>query len=749
MSRIGTITRRTFLLGSTAIAGGILFGYYQYKQPYENPLSSDPKQGKAAITPYIKIDATGVTIIAPRAEMGQGVSTTLAVLVAEELDVLLSDIKVEHGPAANAYYNSAVLEEGAPFPPTDTSATAEAVRDFMHVPGKLIGMQITGGSSSTVDAYEKMRVAGAAARDVLLSAAAAKLGVAKSSLSTKDGQVVTASGDSLAYTELATLATEFEPPSTIPLKASAQWQKLGRSQPRTDMLPKVLGSAEFGVDIKQPDLLYATVKMNPHLDGKLLSFDATEAEQMRGVKKVFAIGEHGIAVVATNTWYAFQAAKKVQCQWAKTDYPQSTEALFAQAAASFNDDHFDSRMRDDGDVEQALPLAGNNVISAEYRAPMLAHAPMEPMNATALLKNGKLDIWAGNQIPTQAKREGVILTGLAPANVRVHTPYMGGSFGRRLEMDFIKYAILVAKEMAGTPVKVTWSREEDTTHDSYRPFAIARFKTALEANKVVAFDAQYACPSVTESQMGRLGVTPPGPDATIVQGSWEQAYQFENYRVTGYRVPKSVPVSSWRSVGASQNGFFNESMVDELAHRLKQDPIAMRLAHISDPTNRKVLEAAAELANWGKPLPNNHGMGVALVTSFGVPCAEIIEVAHESGTIKILNAYVVADVGTALDPRNIEAQLMSGLNFGLAAAMMAEITLKDGMVQQTNFHNYDSIRMNQSPNMHFKILQNGERIRGIGEPATPPAAPALANAIFAATGQRLREMPFNKHFQFV
>ena len=750
MSKLGTITRRTFLIGSVAIAGGVAFGYWKYKQPYGNPLLNDLDDGEAALTPFVLIDQNGVTIIAPRAEMGQGVHTTLAALVAEELEVSLADVQVIHGPASKAYYNAAVLEEGIPFAQTNESSLAENVRHFTRIPAKFLGLQITGGSSSVPDGFDKMRLAGAAAREVLLQAAAQKLGTPISSLRAEDGHIVDGNGTRIPYSDLATLAATIEPPAEPRLKPQSAWKILGKSQPRVDMVAKSTGTAAFAIDTELPDMVYATVKMNPCLGSAMKSYDASKAESMPGVVSIFEINNGdapgGVAVVATNTWYAFKAANAIEFDWESACYAPDTAGLYQAVEDSFVKSQRDSRFRDDGDVEQAL--AGADVVSAEYRVPYLAHATMEPMNATAWLRNGKLDVWAGNQLPTQVVKEGMTITGLNEGDIEVHTPFMGGGFGRRAEMDFIVQAIKIAKRMEGTPVKLTWSREEDTTHDFYRPMAIGRFKAVVDENGPRAFDLELAAASVIASQMGRIGIPAAGPDVTIAQAAWDQPYAIPNYRVTAYRSPAEFPVSSWRSVGASQNAFFHESMLDEIAHSGGLDPMEMRLKLMNHEPSRKVLEAVAEISNWGSAMPDGHGRGVAFNLSFGVPTAEVIEVAYENGAIRILNAFAAVDVGTALDPRNIEAQVMSGINFGLAAAMMSDITVANGRVEHTNFHNYNSIRMNQSPPVKVRVLENGSKIRGIGEPGLPPAAPALANAIFAATGKRIRELPMNKHVKF-
>lgn len=744
MSRLKTITRRTLLLGSAAVAGGVVFGYWRYKSPYENPLLAELKEDQVALTPYVRIDQAGITIIAPRAEMGQGVHTTLAALVAEELDVVLADVNVEHGPASKAYYNATALEEGVWVSALDRSKSAERIRAITHIPAKFLGMQITGGSSSTPDAYEKMRKAGAAARTVLLRAAAEKLGVDENSLTTSNAHVVAADGTQLPYTELAPLAAEIEPPEDPLLKPQTEWKILGHSQPRVDMLAKCTGTAEYAIDVRLPEMLHATVKMNPNLGGEMRSYDAARAETMTGVKKVVPL-VGGVAVIASNTWLAFKAAGAIEFEWGDAPYPDSSAGHFSALENAFRGSE-DSQFRDDGDIDDAL--SGADTIAAEYRVPYLAHATMEPLSAVALLGDNRLDIWAGNQNPTQAAKESAKITNLNIQNVHVHTTLMGGGFGRRSEMDFIKLAVQVAKSMPGIPVSTTWSREEDMSHDTYRPAAIARLKAAVADGAVTALDLKISSPSVTASAMRRIGIPTAGPDVAIVQAAWDQPYAIPNYRVTGFRAPEMLPISFWRSVGASQNGFFHESAIDELAHAAGADPLEMRLSLMNDDTSRKVLETVAQMSNWGSELPPGVGRGIAFVMSFGVPVAEVVEVVDTPLGIKLLKVYTAVDIGTALDPRNVEAQVQSGVNFGLAAAIMGEISVANGTVEQSNFHNYDAIRMRQAPAIEVQILENGAKIRGIGEPATPPAAPALANAIFAATGKRIRELPLNKHIKF-
>lgn len=741
MSRVGTIARRSFLIGSVAIVGGVAFGAYAYRKPYPNPLNGE--EG-AALTPYVLIDANGVTIIAPRAEMGQGVHTTLAALVAEEMDLPWDQVRVIHGPASAAYFNAAVLEEGVPFAPTEQGWLAETMRDAMNIPAKFLGFQITGGSSSTPDAFEKMRAAGATARAALVAAAAKRLGVDAAVLKTEGGAVVAPDGTKIAYTDLAADAAAVDLPDTPPLKPRAEWKLLGQSLPRTDMLGKVTGTAQYTADLRLPGMLFGTARTNPGLGGAMNSYDASAAEAMPGVVKIVPL-PNGVAVLATSTYTAFQAADAITFDWAAAPYLANSADMAKDLAASFTDARQDSRNRDDGDVDSTLKTP---VSETEYTAPYLAHATMEPMTAAALLQDGHLEVWAGNQLPTQILKIGADLTGLPPEAIEVHTMLMGGGFGRRAEMDVITQAIMAAKAVEGTPVLLTWTREEDMTHDAYRPMAIGRVRAVLEGDKISAFDLHLAAPSVVESQVGRLGYSVPGPDATIVQGAWEQPYGFANYRTTGYRQPAGVPVGSWRSVGASQNAFFHESAVDELAQLAGIDPLDFRLSQITDAPSRKVLEAVAELSNWRTPLPAGRARGLAFCLSFGVPVAEVIEVEQTNTGLRITNAYAAADVGIALDPRNIEAQVKGAMIYGLSAAITGEITFADGVVQQTNFPDNDPLRLYQCPPIAVRILENGPKIRGIGEPGTPPAAPALANAIFALTGQRIRSLPLANSIKF-
>lgn len=757
MSKLGTITRRSFLGLAALAAGGIAVGYYFYRKPFPNPLEDDLAEGEASFSPFVKVAADDtITIIVPRAEMGQGVTTTLAALVAEELDVTLDAIVVEHGPAAAAYANIAMLSEAVPFPRFDQSTLAELARGGMAVLGKFLAVQGTGGSSSTVDAYEKMRMAGAAARETLKAAAAARLGVAVETLRTEDGRVIAgASGDSLSYGELATAAAGLPAPADIPLRPQSAWKLLGRSLPRTDMLAKVTGAPIFGVDVTLPDMVFATVRMNPHLGGKMLSMDVSTAEAMPGVIRVMPLESYlgsGYAVIARTTWHAFSGADAVVPQWADASYPKDQEEIWKQLEDAVSTPG-GSVMRDDGDVDVEFADAPQErVIEAEYRVPFLAHTAMEPMNATAQFRDGVLDIWTPNQVPTLIRTVCARELGIAEENCRVHTTYLGGGFGRRLEVDYALYAALIARESEGRPVKVIWTREEDITHDMYRPAAIGRFRARIgEDGFPQAVDMRIAAPSVTRSFVGRLFPSLPmmGADPTIVDGSYNQPYTIPSYRVTAIIAPASVPVALWRSVGNSYNGFFHECFMDEIATTGGKDPVELRRRLMADhPTAIGAIDRVAAMADWGGPLAQGRARGFAFTYSFGTWVAEIVEVSDTPAGIRIEKVWIAADLGLVLDPAIVEAQIVSGAVYGLSSAIGQEITVADGVIEQTNFHDFDAMRMHQCPAFEVAILQTAARMGGAGEPGTPPAVAALANAVSALKGERMRRLPLSSNVLF-
>lgn len=746
MSRVATIARRTFLIGSAAVVGGVAFGYYAYKRPAQNPLLDGLANGEAALTPYVKIDASGITLITPRADSGQGAYSVQAMLIAEELDVELDQIRVDPGVPSPAYYNTAVSSEAAPFRSTDDSFAANTTRGVMDALMKFLGMQITGGSTTVPDSYDKLRVAGAVARETLKAAAAQKSGVNVAKLKTANGAVELPDGSMLSYVELAPIAATLAPVQEVQLRDPSQWRLIGKPVERVDIVAKSTGTLPYGIDFEMDGMLHATVRTNPRRGGAMNGFDASGAKDMRGVHDVLQI-TGGVAVLADNTWRAFQAADAIDIDWGPAPYPAEMEDHWQALSDSFNEDQLDSRNRDDGDVEAAL--AGASIIEAEYRAPYLAHAPLEPISATVLVGADRVDVWTGTQIPRFVQKNVAAMTGVDVENVHVHVQMMGGSFGHRLEDRIVKEATEIAIQKPGVPIKLTYSREEDTTHDDPRQIAMARGQGVVKNGKVEAFDLGIAMPSVIASQMGRQGFPTPGPDLQIVAGAWDQPLGIPNYRVSGYRAPELAPVSSWRSVGASTNGFFHDVFLDELIHAAGADPMAERMRLCWHDPSRKVLEAVAEMSDWGGALAPNTGRGVAFCMSFGVSTAEVIEVTNTDEGIRIDKVWVAAEVGRVVDPVMFENMVQGGVVWALGHAMNSEITYSDGLVDQQNFYDFEGMRHYQTPQIEVRGLENSDEVRGMGEPMVPPAAAALSNAIFAATGQRIREMPMNKFVDFV
>ncbi len=745
MASIGKIARRTFLVASAAIVGGVAFGVYKLNQPVKNPLS--PGQGEAALNPFIFIDQDGVTIITPRAEMGQGTQTTLAALAAEELDLDWKDVRVLHGPPAAAYYNGAMMGSALPFKEYAMSGFQHGLADQFDKIGKLFGLQLTGGSTAMKDGINRLREAGASARETLKLAAAQQLGVDASTLRTESGAVIAADGTRLPYATLAEAAGQIDPVQAD-LRDPSTWRYIGQSMPRLDQVPKSTGTAEFGIDVRVDGLKFASLRINPKLGGAMTRFDPTPALEMQGVEKVIDLGR-GIAVVANNTWIAIQAAEAVDIEWGAAPFPPEQDQIWSAIEASL-DDKPNSTMRDDGDADAAID--GATTLNAEYRVPFLAHAAMEPMNATALYTGDALDLTCGNQAPTVVQSRVAEAVGLEAEQVSLTTTFLGGGFGRRVESDFAVYAALVAKELPGTPVQLTWSREEDMRHDFYRPACIGRFNGAVKNGKAMALSGAIAGPSVSRNAMKRLvGMDLSGPDKVHVEGAYDQPYAIPNYKIAGHLTDLQMPLGFWRSVGASVNGFLHESFVDEMAHAAGADPMEFRLDLMrpEHAPSAGCLQKVKEMSGWTGQTPDGVGRGVAFTYSFGTPVAQVIQVVDEDGTIRIDKAWIAADMGVALDPSIVKAQMFGGLMYGLSAACFGEITFADGEVEQWNFPDYDAIRMHTAPQVEVAVLETNAHMGGAGEPGTPPSMPALANALFDLTGIRARELPLSKTFDLL
>jgi len=748
MGVITTLSRRAFLIGSTAVAGGVAFGTYAYRKEIPNPLAKGLRDNEAAITPYVKITDEGITLITPRADKGQGAYSVQAHLIAEELDVNPHEITVDPGMPDPAYFNAALLEEGTPFPAHDTSWMAERMRGFMAVPAKLIGMQMTGGSSTVPDSYEKLRLAGAIARETLKQAAAIEFNDDATSLKTELGHVILSNGQRIPYTQLATGAAKLEPVRKVTLRDPSEWKYLGkRDIKRIDMQRKCTGTEQYGLDLTFDNMLFASVRANPALTGNVKSFDASAAEALRGVSDVIPITS-GVAVVADNTWRAFKAVNAIEIEWDQGPQPENQTAIWNQLRDAFENTP-DIRNKDLGDVDNAISEA-SHIIEAEYQVPYLAHAPLEPMNAVVLCTDDDCSVWTGTQIPGYIQDHVAKLTGYAKDKVFVHVLPMGGSFGRRLEDTYVLQAVEIAMAKRHVPIKMTWTREEDMTHDYPRPAQMAKAKAVVREGVIDAVDFSVASQSVMESQMSRLlGAPIPGPDVTIVSGAWDQPFDIPNYRVTGYRAPEMIPVSSWRSVGNSGVGFMHGSFLDELFHEAKLDPMDALISMCTHDLSKAVLEDVKALSGWnGSRISDTRARGVGFTQSFSVPTAEVVEVVQTDKGIRIDKLFISCEVGKVMDPRNLEAQLMGGALYGLGHAMNCELTYENQRPQQTNYHQYQAMRLRQAPEVFVNALENGDKVRGIGEPGLPPAAAALGNAIFALTGQRIRELPMHHHVSF-
>lgn len=741
-----TITRRSFIVLGAVVVGGAAFGAYKVTEVPANPLVPEP--GSTPLSPWVIINADGITVIAPRAEMGQGISTTLAALVAEELDVDWEQVRVLHGPPAQAYYNAGFVERMSSEPDFQASLRPKTHNAILAAVPKIFSLQITGGSTGAIGGFVQMRLAGAGAREALKAAAAKRLGVAPETLKTEGGKVIGA--QTFTYAELAAEAASLVP-SDVTLRDPSSWRYVGTSMPRLDMVAKSTGTETFGIDIVLPGLKFATVRMNPRRGGAMIGFDPAAALAMEGVEQVIELGT-GIAVVANNTWTAMQAAQLVDIEWGETDYPADTDAMMSLIEASFATDP-NSRLRDDGDVEAELAKGG--VIEAEYRLPFLAHASMEPLNATAWVKpDGSAEVWCGNQAPIMTRDAIAAALGIGSDKVTLHTPVMGGGFGGRTDPVPAVLAARIAATLPDTPVKLTYSREEDMTQDFYRPAAIARLSGRVENGKATALWGRTAAPSATQNALSRLvGFAPPGPDRATVEGGFDQPYGLPHYRYDGHLADLTVPLGFWRSVGNSMNAFFLESFIDELAHAAGADPLAFRLDLMRDThgPSATLLETVREMSGWDSLKRPGFGRGVAFCYSFGTPVAEVIEVEDTPAGIRMTRAWIACDPGLAMDPGIIEAQMTGGMVYGLSAAVQGAITFEDQSVVEQNFYDYEPLRMNTTPQFEVRVLQNNGtfgHIGGVGEPSTPPAAPALANALFDLTGTRARSLPLNQFFTF-
>ena len=756
MAAHSSTSRRRFLLGGLGLGvagvGALVLGW-GVLPPRQRLHGSAPlpvTDGAVALNGWLAIQADGTVLLAmPRSEMGQGVHTALPMLVAEELDVALSSVKLIQAPMDKIFGNVAMLKDSLPFHPDDQGRLKALAQWTVAKAARELGVIVTGGSSSVKDGWGPMREAGACARAMLLQAAAAQWQVPAAQCRTEQGEVLHADGRRASYASLAQRAAGMDP-GTPALKSPGEFKLIGQPAPRRDTPSKVNGSARFGIDARPPGMLYAALQLPPRLGDAVAAFDAAPVLALPGVKKVAdltpALRQRGtaspscVAVVADTYWRAKTAAAALAVQWqAGPQAALSSDAVYA-GFARLLDSEAGHAYYASGDVEGKAVQALRSV-KAEYRAPFLAHAAMEPVNCTAQVKNGKVMLWVSTQAPGIAVDVAAKVAGVAAQDVTIEVLLLGGGFGRRLEVDMVAQAVAIALQCDGAPVQLLWTREQDTQHDMYRPAALARFAARLDAQgRIASWDNKSVSGSITHQFLQRnFGLPGAGPDKTTAEGEFDMPYEIANQRIAHVIADSPVPIGYWRSVGHSHNAFFKESFIDELAHAAGQDGVAFRRAMlVKHPRHLAVLDAA--VARAGTP-PPGHAHGVALHQSFGSIVAQVAQVSVENGEIRVQRVVCAIDCGIAVNPNIIAQQMESAVLFGLSAALGGEITFKEGKVEQSNFHDYPVLRMGQTPEVETLIIASAEHPEGVGEPGTPPIAPAVANAVFILTGKRLRSLP--------
>jgi isoquinoline 1-oxidoreductase beta subunit len=750
--------RRTWLLSALGAGGALVVGWgvLPARSRLGTPQAMLATQGDVALNGWIKIAGDGAVVLAmPRSEMGQGVHTALAMLVAEELDMALGRVRLEQAGADTIYGNVAMLTASLPFHPLDAEGEQPAtkVKVGRWIVGKLareLGINATGGSSTVADAWEPLRLAAATARSSLLGAAAAKWQVPAQELSVQDGVVSHRSGKRAHFGELAQAAAGTAA-GAVTLKARADWRLIGTPAARTDVPAKTDGSARFGLDVRLPGMLFAAVRLSPMLGGAHGELDAKAALALPGVRKLVplpALGgsSAGFAVVAQTTWHARNGAEAVKVSWSqRAQGALDSRQIEAQLLAALKSDSGDT-FYEKGSTGSAEASA-TRLVQASYRAPYLAHATMEPMNCTARVKDGKVEIWAPTQVPQMARAAAARTAGVDIDKVSVHVTLLGGGFGRRLEVDYVAQAVRVAMECDGLAVQLAWSREQDTTHDFYRPMHVATLTAAIDAQgQPISLRIKSAGDAISPRWMARALPALSGPfdmaDKTTAEGLFDLPYGFANQHMSHVATRMGVPVGFWRSVGHSHNAFFSESFIDEMAFETRQDPLTLRRKLLTAaPRYLAVLDLAAAKAQWGSPLPAGRARGIALHESFGSIVAQVADVSLQDGKPRVHRVVCAIDCGTVVNPDTVAQQMESAVVFGLSAALYGKIDIHDGVVQQDNFPSYPVLKLAESPRVETWIVPSTRAPGGVGEPGVPPLAPAVAGALFVLTGQRARLLP--------
>ena len=699
------LSRRGFMQTGAAFSGGLMVGVTV-------PMSGPAQAAGTLYTPnaWVHIaDDNTITLISARSEMGQGVYTSMPMLIAEELNVDIKKVHVAFAPPGKVYGNALIF-----------------------------GLQLTGGSTSVREGWEKLRIAGAQVREMLVAAAAQRWGVDASTLKADNGAVTGPGGKHATYGQLAEAASKLTAPEKVTLKDPSQFRIVGKRTTRLDTPAKVNGTARFGIDVKLPGMVYASLEQCPVIGGTVKSFDASKAKGMPGVINVVQIPD-GVAVVADTYWHARKAREAVTVVWDEgAGASLNTAAMLAGTRAALANGKIIPVQPNKGDPD-AVIAAASKVVRAEYITQNVTHSPLEPMNFTAHYDNGKVSLIGPTQWPDAAQGAVAKILDVKPENVSVETTFLGGGFGRRIDIDFIIQAAQISKAV-NRPVKLLWTREDDMTHDFYRPLGVHQMAAALGADgKPTALTMRCASQSVTARV---FGIPPEASDALMTEAA-----------VAGYEIPATrhemvkhdagLRVGYWRAVSHNMNAFANESFVDELAAAAGKDPVAYRLSLL--PANSRfasVLKQAADKSGWGTPAAAGRFRGVALMEGYDTYMAQVAEISMKDGVPMVHRVTVVADLGRMVNPDTVEAQIQSSVIFGLSTALWGEITVDKGRVQQTNFHNYRIMRGNEVPQIDIVLVPSTEKPGGIGEPATALIGPAVANAIFAANGKRVRRMPF-------
>jgi isoquinoline 1-oxidoreductase beta subunit len=746
--------RRGFLVAGAAAGSGLLVGCgVSPRARLGEAADFAAGPGEVALNAWLKIAEDGrVTVAAPRAEMGQGVHTALALLVAEELEVDWARVAIQPTPVGALYANTALLLNASPFEMDDEGWGARTTGATLQWAGRALSLHATGGSSSVRDAWGPLRLAGATARSLLLQAAAQRWSVPVTECRAEGGKVVhSPSSRELGYGALAATAATLTPPADVPLKDPARFRLVGQAGvPRLDGAARVTGRTVYGTDVRVPGLRFAAIRHAPTLGGGVVSFDTAPTLRRPGVQAAFALeAQSAVVVVADSFWRADQALEAALAAgavvWRAGPHEGlSTATLRQQLQTALQGPDQGTGFRSEGDAEAALAAAGRR-IEAVYEVPFLSHAALEPVNCTAQMADGQVTLWCPTQVPILARLQAARTARVWPSQVKLHMTALGGGFGRRLEVDMVDEAVAIAQRLPGVPVQLQWTREEDFRHDRYRPAAMASFRAALDATgRPQAWENRVAAPSVTQSFSDRLVglATPAVPDKFQAEGAFDLPYAIPHVSVRQLLCKTPVPVGYWRSVGHSYNAFFTECFLDELAAAAGQDPLTYRRGLLErHPRHRAVLDLAAQKAGWGTPLPAGRARGLALHASFGSICAQVAEVSLENGAPRVHRVVCAVDCGVVVHPDSARAQVEGAVAFGLTAALMGEITVKDGRVEQASFAQQDVLRLAQMPSVETHFVPSARPPGGLGEVGVPPIAPAVVNALAVLTGQRIRRLP--------